>query len=146
MVSSLVNQYENIIYKNEQEDEFEHGFLLKNNDIFSSTVFNLMSKKSLKTISTLDENLQKIIQKEFEDLSLSVQSRAISLSEKVLENLFNTFDYSMKTLEDKLKTNEELLKQEIQNIQEDEDSRLEKSLNLHHKLQIIKEINKRCSL
>ena len=148
---ALYNQYKDLFEKPKESekqfgDSFEKGFLTSNNEVLVKRLTAVLSSSSLKTLPKSDKEMSDIIKEEFVYIEELIKSRAIEVSKNLLEEFFEKLRTPVEVLSNKLDADEELLQAQLQTIDEDENSRSQRSVELHKKIKMIEMIAKRCQV
>ena len=125
------------------ENGFDKGFLVSNNEVLVSRLITLIAKSSLKSLLQDDKQIAEVIKEEFIHLEELMKSRALEVSQLLLDGLFTRVNHSVDALLKRLDRDEKSLQACLLSIDEDETSRTHRSLQLHKKAKIIELIAKR---
>ena len=126
------------------ENGFDKGFLVSNNEVLVSRLIKLIAKSSLKSLVQDDKQMAELIKEEFVHLEGLIKSRALAVSQVLLDALFARVNHSVDALINRLDTDEKSLQACLLSIDEDETSRTQRSLELLKKAKMIELIAKRC--
>jgi GTP-binding protein EngB required for normal cell division len=129
---------------NSFENGFDRGFLVSNNEVLVSRLTKLITKSSLKSLLQDDKQMVEVIKEEFSHLEALVKSRALEVSQHLLDGFFTRIDHSADKLLKRLERDEQSLQACLLSINEDETSRTQRSLELHKKTKMIEFIARRC--
>jgi GTP-binding protein EngB required for normal cell division len=129
---------------NSFENGFDRGFLVSNNEVLVSRLTKLITKSSLKSLLQDDKQMVEVIKEEFSHLEALVKSRALEVSQHLLDGFFARIDHSADNLLKRLERDEQSLQACLLSINEDETSRTQRSLELHKKTKMIEFIAGRC--
>ena len=131
------NIYGSFEYQSVFDDAFKQGFLTANNSALIHRISKVLKSASLSKLAKIDDEISNIIKEEFVYLEEQVKSKALNLSQLLLEEFFNSLKAPIDTFENTLQNSEKLLLGHIAFLKEDESSRYDRSKQLHERIKSI---------
>lgn len=138
---SIGHKNENFDARGFFQDDFKSGFLTSNNDVLISQVIDAVSKSKDTKLNELDREIELLIKYQFTSIEENIQVKAKKVSNLLIESFFTTLNAPLKTFEQKLKNDEELLQNQINSFEENDKNRAELSINIHKNIKKLENIS-----
>lgn len=138
---SIGHKNENFDARGFFQDDFKSGFLTSNNDVLISQVIDAVSKSKDTKVNELDREIELLIKYQFTSIEENIQVKAKKVSNLLIESFFTTLNAPLKTFEQKLKNDEELLQNQINSFEENDKNRAELSINIHKNIKKLENIS-----
>ena len=123
------------------QDDFKSGFLTSNNEVLISQVIDAVSKSKDTKLNELDREIELLIKYQFTSLEEDIKVKAKKVSNLLIESFFTTLNAPLKTFEQKLKNDEEILQNQINSFEENDKNRAELSINIHKNIKKLENIS-----
>ena len=118
------------------QDDFKSGFLTSNNEVLISQIIDAVSKAKDSKMNELDREIELLIKNQFASIETDIKTKAKKVSTLLIESFFSTLNAPLKTFEQKLKNDEEILQNQINSFEENDKNRAELSINIHKNIMI----------
>jgi len=132
-VLDLVNEY------------FKGGVVHSSSSMLASRLKKVFTASSSKDLSSLESLLEKELREAFDVLLKSVKQKALSISEKLIEEFFENISIPLDQFEKILENEEQLLLASVNNYEKDEKKRAEYSIQVHKQLKVLTTSLSRCT-
>ncbi len=116
------------------QDDFKAGFLTSNNEVLINQITVAVSKSKANKLNELDREIESFIKSEFTSIEDNIKDKANKISNILIESFFNTLNAPLKTFEQKLINDEELLQNQISSFEENNENRASLSIDIHKKI------------
>ncbi|RXJ86319.1 dynamin family protein [Arcobacter sp. CECT 8985] len=126
------------------QEDFKSGFLTKSNDILISKIINAVNKTKATKLEELQSKIELFLKQEFSTIEKSITTKANEISQMLINNFFDALNAPLKHFEDKLKSDEEILNNQLKLAQENDKNRDTLSLEIHKKLKKLESIKEGC--
>lgn len=123
------------------QDDFKAGFLTSNNEVLISQIINAVLKSKDSKINELDRELELLIKKQFTSIEDDIKSKAKKVSILLIESFFTTLNAPLKTFEQKLKNDEEILQNQITSFEENDKNKAQLSIDIHKNIKKFENIS-----
>ena len=123
------------------QDDFKSGFLTSNNEVLISQVIDAVSKSKDTKLNELDREIELLIKYQFTSIEEDIKVKAKKVSNLLIESFFTTLNAPLKTFEQKLKNDEEILQNQINSFEENDKKRAELSINIHKNIKKLENIS-----
>ena len=123
------------------QDDFKSGFLTSNNEVLISQVIDAVSKSKDTKLNELDREIELLIKYQFTSIEEDIKVKAKKVSNLLIESFFTTLNAPLKTFEQKLKNDEEILQNQINSFEENDKNRAELSINIHKNIKKLENIS-----
>ncbi|RXJ65708.1 ATP-binding protein [Halarcobacter ebronensis] len=124
------------------QDDFKSGFLTSSNEVLISKIVHEVEDSKANKLPELDRALETFIKEEFSSIENTIKQKAKKVSELLIENFFNTIAEPLKVFEHKLKKDEKLLEDRIENFEEREKNKEVVTIDIHKKIKRLEAIVK----
>jgi len=124
------------------QDDFKSGFLTSSNEILINKIINEVNKTKQSKLLEFDRTIESYIKEEFSSIEKTIKEKAKKVSEILIENFFKEIAEPLKVFEHKLKKDEKLLQDRIQNFEEKEANKETVTIEIHKKIKKLEAINK----
>lgn len=154
---SIAAQYDEIAERSKEEygsfehetifgDAFNRGFLTAENSTLINRVSKVLQSATLGKLAKIDEQISLVVKEEFVYLQTQVKEKALTLSQKLLEEFFANLRAPIDFFQNNLARNEALLLHHIEFLKEDESTRNAKAIELYESIKTLERIAKRYAL
>lgn len=116
------------------QDDFKSGFLTSSNEILISKIVNEVSKSSAKKLFEFARKIEVYIKEEFQPIEKNIKEKATKISENLIEEFFSQLNEPLTVFEQKLKQDEAILQNQINNFENNEKNKDELTLTIHKKI------------
>ena len=123
------------------QDDFKSGFLTSNNEVLISQIIDAVSKAKDTKLNELDREIELLIKYQFTSIEEDIKVKAKKVSNLLIESFFTTLNAPLKTFEQKLKNDEEILQNQINSFEENDKNRAELSINIHKNIKKLENIS-----
>jgi predicted GTPase len=123
------------------QDDFKTGFLTSNNEVLISQVINVVAKAKDSKINELDREIELLIKNQFTSIEEDIKSKAKKVSTLLIESFFTTLNAPLKTFEQKLKNDEEVLQNQINSFEENDKNKAQLSIDIHKNIKKLESIS-----
>jgi predicted GTPase len=113
------------------QDDFKSGFLTSNNEVLISQIIDAVSKSKDNKMNELDREIELLIKNQFTSIETDIKSKAKKVSSILIESFFSTLNAPLKTFEQKLKNDEEMLQKQINSFEENDKNKAQISIDIH---------------
>ena len=124
------------------QDDFKSGFLTSSNEVLINKIINEVNKTKQNKLLEFDRTIESYIKEEFSSVEKTIKEKAKKVSEILIENFFKEIAEPLKVFEHKLKKDEKLLQDRIQNFEEKEANKETVTIQIHKKIKKLEAINK----
>ena len=138
---SIGHKNENFDARGFFQDDFKSGFLTSNNEVLISQVIDAVSKSKDTKLNELDREIELLIKYQFTSIEEDIKVKAKKVSNLLIESFFTTLNAPLKTFEQKLKNDEEILQNQINSFEENDKNRAELSINIHKNIKKLENIS-----
>lgn len=123
------------------QDDFKSGFLTSNNEVLISQVTDAVSKSKDGKLNELDREIEALIKNQFTSIEEDIKSKAKKVSNILIESFFTTLNAPLKSFEQKLKNDEEILQNQINSFEENDKNRAQLSIDIHKNIKKLENIS-----
>ena len=123
------------------QDDFKAGFLTSNNEVLISQVIDAVSKAKDSKINELDREIELLVKNQFTSIEEDIKSKAKKVSNLLIESFFTTLNAPLKSFEQKLKNDEEILQNQINSFEENDKNRAQLSIDIHKNIKKLENIS-----
>ena len=123
------------------QDDFKSGFLTSNNEVLVSLIIDAVSKAKDSKLNELDREMELLIKNQFTSIEEDIKSKAKKVSGLLIESFFTTLNAPLKTFEQKLKNDEEVLQNQINSFEENDKNRAQLSIDIHKNIKKLESIS-----
>ena len=123
------------------QDDFKSGFLTSNNEVLVSLIIDAVSKAKDSKLNELDREMELLIKNQFTSIEEDIKSKAKKVSNLLIESFFTTLNAPLKTFEQKLKNDEEVLQNQINSFEENDKNRAQLSIDIHKNIKKLENIS-----
>ena len=138
---SIGHKNENFDARGFFQDDFKSGFLTSNNEVLISQIIDAVSKSKDTKLNELDREIELLIKYQFTSIEEDIKVKAKKVSNLLIESFFTTLNAPLKTFEQKLKNDEEILQNQINSFEENDKNRAELSINIHKNIKKLENIS-----
>ena len=138
---SIGHKNENFDARGFFQDDFKSGFLTSNNEVLISQIIDAVSKSKDTKLNELDREIELLIKYQFTSIEEDLKVKAKKVSNLLIESFFTTLNAPLKTFEQKLKNDEEILQNQINSFEENDKNRAELSINIHKNIKKLENIS-----
>uniref|UniRef100_UPI004048E0C0 dynamin family protein n=1 Tax=Aliarcobacter sp. TaxID=2321116 RepID=UPI004048E0C0 len=124
------------------QDDFKSGFLTSNNEVLISQVIEAVSKSKESKMNELDREIELLIKNQFTSIEEDIKTKAKKVSTLLIESFFSTLNAPLKTFEQKLKNDEEMLQNQINSFEENDKNKAQLSIDIHKNIKKLDSISK----
>ena len=123
------------------QDDFKTGFLTGNNEVLVSQITGAVSKSKANKINELDREIEAFIKGQFTSIEQDIKSKANKVSNLLIESFFNTLNAPLKSFEEKMNNDEEILQNQISSFEKNDENRAGKSIEIHKQIKKLESIS-----
>ena len=123
------------------QDDFKSGFLTSNNEVLISQIIDSVSKSKDSKLNELDREIESLIKNQFTSIEEDIKSKAKKVSNLLIESFFTTLNAPLKSFEQKLKNDEEILQNQINSFEENDKNRAQLSIDIHKNIKKLENIS-----
>ena len=123
------------------QDDFKSGFLTSNNEVLISQVIEAVSKAKDSKLNELDREIEILIKNQFTSIEEDIKTKAKKVSIHLIESFFTTLNAPLKSFEQKLKNDEEVLQNQINSFEENDKNRAQLSIDIHKNIKKLENIS-----
>jgi len=123
------------------QDDFKAGFLTSNNEVLISQIIDAVSKAKDSKINELDREIEVLIKNQFTSIEEDIKSKAKKVSSLLIESFFATLNAPLKSFEQKLKSDEEILQNQINSFEENDKNKAQLSIDIHKNIKKLENIS-----
>lgn len=123
------------------QDDFKSGFLTSNNEVLISQIIDAVSKSKDTKLNELDREIELLIKYQFTSIEEDIKVKAKKVSNLLIESFFTTLNAPLKTFEQKLKNDEEILQNQINSFEENDKNRAQLSIDIHKNIKKLENIS-----
>ena len=123
------------------QDDFKAGFLTSNNEVLVSLVIEAVSKSKDSKLNELDREIEVLIKNQFTSIEEDIKTKAKKVSIHLIESFFTTLNAPLKSFEQKLKNDEEVLQNQINSFEENDKNRAQLSIDIHKNIKKLENIS-----
>jgi predicted GTPase len=123
------------------QDDFKAGFLTSNNEVLISQIIDAVSKAKEAKISELDREVELLIGNQFTSIEEDIKSKAKKVSSVLIESFFATLNAPLRTFEQRLKNDEEVLQNQINSFEENDKNKAQLSIDIHKNIKKLENIS-----
>jgi len=116
------------------QDDFKSGFLTSNNEVLVNQITNAVSKSKEKKLNELDREIEGYIRGQFRSIEEDIKTKASKVSNLLIESFFETLNYPLDRVKQKLQNEERILQEQIKSFEENDENRAELSISIHKKI------------
>lgn len=138
---SIGHKNENFDARGFFQDDFKSGFLTSNNEVLISQIIDAVSKAKDSKLNELDREVELLIKNQFTSIEENIQIKAKKVSNLLIESFFTTLNAPLKTFEQKLKNDEEVLQNQINSFEENDKNRAQLSIDIHKNIKKLENIS-----
>ncbi|MDD3054614.1 MAG: dynamin family protein [Aliarcobacter sp.] len=138
---SIGHKNENFDARGFFQDDFKSGFLTSNNEVLISQVIDAVSKSKDTKLNELDREIELLLKNQFTSIEEDIKVKAKKVSNLLIESFFMTLNAPLKSFEQKLKNDEELLQNQISSFEENDKSRAQLSIDIHKNIKKFENIS-----
>ncbi len=138
---SIGHKNENFDARGFFQDDFKSGFLTSNNEVLISQIIDAVSKAKDSKLNELDREVELLIKNQFTSIEENIQVKAKKVSNLLIESFFTTLNAPLKTFEQKLKNDEEVLQNQINSFEENDKNRAQLSIDIHKNIKKLENIS-----
>ena len=124
------------------QDDFKSGFLTSNNEVLISQVIDVVSKSKESKMNELDREIELLIKNQFTSIEADIKAKAKKVSSLLIESFFSTLNAPLKTFEQKLKNDEEMLQKQINSFEENDKNKAQLSIDIHKNIKKLENVAK----
>ena len=124
------------------QDDFKSGFLTSSNQVLISKILHEVNNSKANKLPELDRALEEIIKEQLSSIEQTIKSKAKAVSKLLIENFFITIAEPLKVFEHKLKKDEKLLQDRIENFEEKDKNKELVTIDIHKKIKRLETIIK----
>jgi predicted GTPase len=124
------------------QDDFKSGFLTSNNEVLISQVIDAVSKSKESKMNELDREIELLIKNQFTSIEADIKAKAKKVSSLLIESFFSTLNAPLKTFEQKLKNDEEMLQKQINSFEENDKNKAQLSIDIHKNIKKLENVAK----
>ena len=124
------------------QDDFKSGFLTSNNEVLISQIIDAVSKAKDSKMNELDREIELLIKNQFASIETDIKTKAKKVSTLLIESFFSTLNAPLKTFEQKLKNDEEMLQNQINSFEENDKNKAQLSIDIHKNIKKLENISK----
>ena len=124
------------------QDDFKSGFLTSNNEVLISQVIDAVSKSKESKMNELDREIELLIKNQFTSIEADIKTKAKKVSSLLIESFFSTLNAPLKTFEQKLKNDEEMLQKQINSFEENDKNKAQLSIDIHKNIKKLENVAK----
>ncbi|WP_321470001.1 dynamin family protein [Halarcobacter sp.] len=124
------------------QDDFKSGFLTSSNEVLINRIINEVSKTKESKLLEFDRTIENYIKEEFSYIEKTIKEKAKAVSKILIDNFFKEIAEPLKVFEHKLKKDEKILQDRIQNFEEKESNKETVTIEIHKKIKRLEVINK----
>ena len=124
------------------QDDFKSGFLTSNNEVLISQVIEAVSKSKDSKMNELDREIEVLIKNQFTSIEADIKEKAKKVSSFLIESFFTTLNAPLKTFEQKLKNDEEILQNQINSFEENDKNKAQLSIDIHKNIKKLENVSK----
>ena len=124
------------------QDDFKSGFLTSNNEVLISQIIDAVSKAKDSKMNELDREIELLIKNQFASIETDIKTKAKKVSTLLIESFFSTLNAPLKTFEQKLKNDEEMLQNQINSFEENDKNKAQLSIDIHNNIKKLENISK----
>ena len=123
------------------QDDFKSGFLTSNNEVLISQIIDAVSKSKDTKLNELDREIELLIKYQFTSIEEDIKVKAKKVSNLLIESFFTTLNAPLKTFEQKLKNDEEMLQNQINSFEENDKNKAQLSIDIHKNIKKLENIS-----
>ncbi|PUE65941.1 dynamin family protein [Arcobacter caeni] len=138
---SIGHKNENFDARGFFQDDFKSGFLTSNNEVLISQIIDAVSKSKDTKLNELDREIELLIKYQFTSIEEDIKAKAKKVSSLLIESFFMTLNAPLKSFEQKLKNDEELLQNQISSFEENDKNRAQLSIDIHKNIKKFENIS-----
>lgn len=138
---SIGHKNENFDARGFFQDDFKSGFLTSNNEVLISLIIDAVSKSKDTKLNELDREIELLIKVQFTSIEEDIKVKAKKVSSLLIESFFTTLNAPLKSFEQKLKNDEELLQNQISSFEENDKNRAQLSIDIHKNIKKLENIS-----
>ena len=138
---SIGHKNENFDARGFFQDDFKSGFLTSNNEVLISQIIDAVSKSKDTKLNELDREIELLIKYQFTSIEEDIKVKAKKVSNLLIESFFTTLNAPLKTFEQKLKNDEEVLQNQINSFEENDKNRAQLSIDIHKNIKKLENIS-----
>lgn len=116
------------------QDDFKAGFLTSSNEVLISQIVNAVSLSKSNKLNYLDREIEDFIKSEFTSIEEDIKSKAKKVSKILIESFFNTLNAPLKTVEQKMINDEQIIQNQISSFEKNDENRASISIDIHKKI------------
>jgi predicted GTPase len=124
------------------QDDFKSGFLTSNNEVLISQIIDAVSKAKDSKMNELDREIELLIKNQFASIETDIKTKAKKVSTLLIESFFSTLNAPLKTFEQKLKNDEEMLQNQINSFEENDKNKAQLSIDIHKNIKKLENTSK----
>ena len=124
------------------QDDFKSGFLTSSNEVLINKIISEVNNTKANKLLEFDRTIESYIKEEFNSIEKNIKDKAKKVSEILIENFFKEIAEPLKVFEHKLKKDEKLLQDRINNFEEKEANKEVVTIELHKKIKRLEAVNK----
>ncbi|MBU0924318.1 dynamin family protein [bacterium] len=124
------------------QDDFKSGFLTSNNEVLILQVIDVVSKSKESKMNELDREIELLIKNQFTSIEADIKAKAKKVSSLLIESFFSTLNAPLKTFEQKLKNDEEMLQKQINSFEENDKNKAQLSIDIHKNIKKLENVAK----
>jgi predicted GTPase len=123
------------------QDDFKTGFLTSNNEVLISQITEAVSKSKDSKINELDREIELLIKNQFTSIEDDIKIKAKKISSLLIESFFTTLNAPLKTFQQKLKNDEDVLQNQINSFEENDKNKAQISIDIHKNIKKLENIS-----
>ncbi|QDF29992.1 dynamin family protein [Halarcobacter anaerophilus] len=124
------------------QDDFKSGFLTSSNQLLINKILKELKDTKQSKLLEFDRAIETQIKEEFSSIEKTIKEKAKKISEMLIENFFRAIAEPLNVFEHKLKKDEKLLQDRIENFEEKEKNKEVVTMDIHKKIKRLESVMK----
>lgn len=124
------------------QDDFKSGFLTSSNELLINKILKEIKTTKQSKLLEFDRAIESQIKEEFSSIEKTIKEKAKKISEMLIENFFKAIAEPLNVFEHKLKKDEKLLQDRIENFEEKEKNKEVVTMDIHKKIKRLESVMK----
>lgn len=124
------------------QDDFKSGFLTSSNQLLINKILKELKDTKQSKLLEFDRAIEAQIKGEFSSIEKTIKEKAKKISEMLIENFFKAIAEPLNVFEHKLKKDEKLLQDRIENFEEKEKNKEVVTMDIHKKIKRLESVMK----
>ncbi|WP_044417297.1 dynamin family protein [Halarcobacter anaerophilus] len=124
------------------QDDFKSGFLTSSNELLINKILKEVKDTKQSKLLEFDRAIDAQIKGEFSSIEKTIKEKAKKISEMLIENFFKAIAEPLNVFEHKLKKDEKLLQDRIENFEEKEKNKEVVTMDIHKKIKRLESVMK----